>query len=118
MNHKKTGKDLVVFFNSDTVGHGDESLGKKLMGSFVNNLMQIETRPTTLLFMNRGVFLVIEGSVVLEDLQELERSGARLLSCKTCLDYYQLSDKLRAGIISNMFDIVTTMTKAERVIQP
>ena len=66
--------------------------------------------------MNSGVKLAIEGSPVLESLDKLEREGVSLLVCGTCLNYFEVKDKLRQGKISNMYEIAEKMLSAEKVI--
>ena len=48
---------------------------------------------------------------VAEDLRAIEAAGAEILSCGTCLDYFHAKEKLLVGRISNMREIVETMTR-------
>jgi hypothetical protein len=41
-----------------------------------------------------------------------------ILSCGTCLDFYGLKEKLKVGIISNMYDIAQSLLEADRLIRP
>ena len=52
------------------------------------------------------------------DIKALEEKGAQVLSCGTCLDYYHLSDKLRVGRVSNMFEIMSVLASADRLVRP
>ena len=45
-------------------------------------------------------------------------AGAKVLSCGTCLDYYDRSDKLVVGEPTNMRDTVNAMLAARQVIRP
>jgi hypothetical protein len=81
-------------------------------------LKNLVPRPKTLLFMNGGVKLVAEGSELLDALRELEADGAELLACGTCLDFFKLKEKLRAGKVSNMFEIASRLVAADRVVRP
>ena len=87
------------------MGKGSEELGKILMKSFVYTLTEATPYPSTLVFFNSGVYLTCEGSEVLEDLRKLEAEGVEIISCGTCLDYYEIKDKLKVGEISNMYTI-------------
>ncbi|MDD5723486.1 MAG: sulfurtransferase-like selenium metabolism protein YedF [Syntrophales bacterium] len=107
----------VVVFPSDCMGKGDDELGNILMRGFLHTLGDISPRPDVMIFFNAGVKLTTEGSEVLEDLRALEKTGARLLVCGTCLDFFGLKDKLQAGIISNMYDIAETMLSAGRIVR-
>jgi hypothetical protein len=35
-----------------------------------------------------------------------------ILVCGTCLDYFELKEKVAVGMVSNMYDILTTMLSA------
>ncbi|HBA55046.1 MAG TPA: sulfurtransferase-like selenium metabolism protein YedF, partial [Syntrophorhabdus aromaticivorans] len=43
---------------------------------------------------------------------------ADVVSCGTCLDYFQIKDKVRAGRISNMYEIASSFLEATNVIKP
>jgi sulfur relay (sulfurtransferase) complex TusBCD TusD component (DsrE family) len=62
--------------------------------------------------------LAAEGSKVLETLQTLSERGMEIVSCGTCIDFYELKGKIRVGGISNMYDILQSMLEADRVIRP
>ncbi|NLW21753.1 MAG: sulfurtransferase-like selenium metabolism protein YedF [Tissierellia bacterium] len=100
-----TFKDMTIAFSSNTMGKGSEELGKILMKSFIYTLTEATPYPSTLVFYNGGVHLTCEGSEVLEDLKKLEEEGVEIISCGTCLDYYNLKDKLKVGTVSNMYTI-------------
>jgi peroxiredoxin family protein len=53
---------------------------------------------------------------VLEELSQLAAEGVEIFSCGTCLDYYNLKDKLRVGQVTNMYDTVETMQAATKCI--
>lgn len=105
------GKQTIAI-SSDLMGSGSEELGKILMKSFIYTVRETEPYPDSILFYNKGVLLTTEGSEVLEDIKFLEEQGVEISSCGTCLDYYEINDKLEVGIISNMYDIYETMRNA------
>ncbi len=109
--------DLVVFIDSDTLGRGSEELGRILIRSLFHTLTEAGPRPHKLIFINSGVKLACEGSEVLEDLQTLSSGGVEVLSCGTCLDFFGLKEKIRAGRISNMYEIVDSLAKAGKVLK-
>ena len=112
----QTSGETVMFITSSTLGQGSEELGKILMRSFIFTLKEISPRPSKLFFLNSGVFLTTEGSPVLEELSQLAAEGVEIFSCGTCLDYYNLKDKLRVGQVTNMYDTVETMQAATKCI--
>ena len=106
----------MVMVTSNTIGHGDDELGKKLMVSFLKTLKEMGQELWRLVFLNSGVKLTISGSDVLEDLKDLEKSGVHILVCGTCLTHFNLLEKKQAGETTNMLDIVTAMQLADKVI--
>ena len=54
----------------------------------------------------------------LTDLKELEQRGVRILTCGTCLNFYGLSEKLKVGEVTNMYEIAETMSKASLIVSP
>ena len=112
-----TGIAGVMLICSDVFGAGDRALGEKLMKSFLNTIGDVEPRPVKMLFVNDGVKLTTEGSAVLDTLESLEKSGVQILSCGTCLEHYNLVEKLKVGLVTNMYDIVDSLAAADKVIR-
>jgi len=106
----------VVFITTDVLGIGDEKLGAILMKAFLNTLWDTEPRPAKILFLNSAVRLTTEGSDVLDTLKLLEKEGVQIFSCGTCLEYYNLKDDLRVGMITNMHETVNSLHAASKVI--
>ena len=111
-------KQIVFLIASDQVGRGNEELGRTLMRSFLHTLTETSPKPETVIFMNSGVKLTVEGSPVLESLGNLEKAGVNLLVCGTCLNYFEVKDMLKVGKVSNMYEIVDQMMGAGKVIAP
>lgn len=87
------------------------------MKGFIYALSQLDELPKTILFYNGGATLTTEGSESLEDLKSMEAQGVEILTCGTCLDYYNLKDKLVVGGVTNMYTIVEKLAKADRIIK-
>ena len=111
-------ENLVVVVSSDRMGVGNDDLGKVLIKGFIFAVTQLEKLPKTMLFYNGGATLTAEGSDSLEDLKHLEEQGVEILTCGTCLNYYNLSDKLQVGSVTNMYSIVEKMAGADKIIRP
>ena len=108
----------VVVLSADTMGTGDEKLGKKLMKAFIFALTSQDSLPDKVICYNRGAFLTTEDPDTVADLKKLEDAGVTVMTCGTCLDFYGLKDKLQVGIVSNMYDIVEAQMQASSVISP
>ena len=110
--------NTVVVVSSDRMGSGNDELGKVLIKGFIFAVTQLDTLPKTMLFYNGGAKLTCEGSESLEDLKELKSRGVKILTCGTCLNYYELSDKLAVGEVTNMYDIAEKMAGASLIVSP
>jgi intracellular sulfur oxidation DsrE/DsrF family protein len=98
------------------MGRADENLEQMLMVKYLELLAQNNSLPTAICFYTDGVKLVCEGSPVMEQLRGIEGKGVRLIVCSTCLNYYDLSEKMQVGIVGGMGDIIEAQVKAEKVI--
>lgn len=107
---------IMVMITTDRMGYGDDALGRKLMVNYINTIKEMGKDLWRLVFVNNGVKLAIEGSEVLETLQNLEADGITILVCGTCLDHFNLFDQKQVGETTNMLDIVTAMHLADKVI--
>ena len=100
------------------MGNGNDELGEVLMKGFIFALTELDELPSTVLLYNSGVKLSTEGSKSIEDLKTLQAQGVEILSCGTCLNYYDLADKLEVGEVTNMYFIVEKMSQADKIIRP
>ena len=112
-----TGNGYAVFIGKEVIGAGDPALGYNLMKMALYTLAQGDSAPAYVLFMNNGVKLPAgEEPQVIESIQALVDKGAKVLVCGTCLNFYGLAERLKVGIVSNMYDILGAMQRADKVI--
>ena len=113
-------KGYVVFISRDVIGSDSAEcaeLGQNLMKMAIYTLSQSEDAPESILFMNSGVKLPAgDEAQVIDSLKALEEKGTKVLVCGTCLNYYGVKEALKVGPVSNMYDILGAMKKAEKVI--
>jgi selenium metabolism protein YedF len=100
------------------MGSGEPELGKKLLKVFLKKLAESDYKIDLIGCVNSGIKLTSKGSEVVDSLKVLESKGAKIATCKTCLDYYGLHDDLVIGGVGNMEDTVNIMLNAEKVIKP
>jgi len=112
------GGSYVVAIASETMGRGSDELGVILMRSYIHTLLQLEGLPDTIIFYNTGVRLTVEGSDVIDDLHRMAELGVKILVCGTCTNYFDVTDSVAVGDISNMFEIAATMAQAGRLVAP
>jgi selenium metabolism protein YedF len=105
----------VFLIQSEGIGRGDDKLGKMLMANFLRLSGESKDKPATLVFWNSGVRLVCEDSPVLDYVKRLEGQGVEILACTTCLEYFELIDKLAAGKPTSMVKSIQSMLSSEVV---
>jgi selenium metabolism protein YedF len=108
---------IVLLVASDVLGRGDnQQLGSLLIQSFLHTVGGLQLKPETIIFINNGVRLVTDDSLVLGELRQLESQGIEVLACGTCLSRLELTDKVAVGKVSNMYTIADTLLRAGKVI--
>jgi selenium metabolism protein YedF len=105
----------VILIQSEGLGRGDDALGGMLMANFLRVLGGSRDKPKTIVFWNSGVRLLCEGSEVIEHLKKLEGQGIEILACTTCLEYFDLVDKLQVGKPTTMVKSVQSMLDSDMV---
>lgn len=113
----KEGKILktVIVINRNGMGDAPEELGYKLVQTHLS-LLQGEWLPSAICLYAEGVKLTVNGSPVLDQLQELSQQGVLILICSTCLNYYGLIDEVVVGTVGGMNDIMDVQHHANKVI--
>ncbi|AWB10920.1 selenium metabolism protein YedF [Thermodesulfobium acidiphilum] len=106
-----------VFIKSNTLGHGSDELGKNLINAFFDAILYFEDHPKVIAFMNSGVFLTLQDSECLKEIKMLEEKGSKILVCGTCLNFFNVKEKLAVGKVSNMFSILESL-KGTYIIEP
>jgi selenium metabolism protein YedF len=111
-----TAGPLILTIPSEFMGRGDEDLGHVLIRAFFHTLGEVQPSPDTVIFLNSGVKLTVEGSPALEDLRSLHDRGIQILVCGTCLGHYGIKDKVAVGEVSNMYTIAEALLQAGKVV--
>lgn len=114
---ENSAKHYTVVISSDSMGQGSEELGQILSKSYLHALTGMEQLPDSIIFYNSGVRLVTDDSNALEDLNTLAAAGVDILSCGTCLNFFQLEDKMAVGRVSNMAEICNKMISARHLVR-
>ena len=119
VQNKDNLEDYVLYINKNTMGMGNDELGTILIRAFFKTLIENDKKPKKIIFVNSGVKLVVEGSEILEELEKLSKEfNIEILACGTCLDYFNLKEKIKVGSISNMFDIQNELIEAIKIVTP
>jgi selenium metabolism protein YedF len=109
------GAHLFVL-SSDFMGKVDNDLGRLLIKAFLNTLADRDDLPSHLILFNSGVALACGEAETVASLERLEGRGVSILACGTCLDFFGLKQELRAGVVSNMYEIVDALAGAGKCI--
>ncbi len=107
--------DLVITIDKLEMGHGDDELGLSLRKAMVHTLQDLDVLPSHILVYNSGVKM-IEDEGISKDLIGLEDLGVNILFCGACLQFYNLDKKLNVGSATNMFEILSVQTRANKVL--
>jgi len=105
----------TILVQSDVLGRGNDELGQLLMANFLRLLGESREKPASLIFWNTGVRLVTEGSWALAHLKTLEEQGVAVLACRTCLEYFGLTDKITVGKPTNMLKSIESILTSDIV---
>lgn len=108
--------ETVILVTRNGMGEADPALQIKLINIYFTLLDENNILPAAICFYTDGVRLVVDGSPVLEPLKSLEAKGVRLILCSTCLNFYNLVDQVRVGIVGGMTDIIEAQRRAGKVI--
>jgi len=108
--------DTVILFTRNGLGEAPHALSQALVSKFLSLWIESGQLPAKILFYTEGVKLACSGSPVISQLKTLEKLGVELVLCKTCLDFFQLSGQVEAGVVGGMGDILETLQKAGKVL--
>lgn len=106
-----------LYLNSDQMGRGNEELGRKLLGIFLEKLADSDVTVDVIGCVNNGIHLTTKGSPVIDSLRKLQEKGTRIATCGTCLDFHQKRNELIIGEVGTMDQTVQIMATADRIIR-
>ncbi|MBI4844484.1 MAG: sulfurtransferase-like selenium metabolism protein YedF [Nitrospirae bacterium] len=92
----KNNEKILIAVSSDVMGK-EEEIGKVLIKGFFETMRAAKELPHTIFFLNAGVKLTTINDETIQILKNIESMGVEIYSCGTCLKYYNLEDKLKAG---------------------
>ncbi len=106
----------VLLITENGMGKADKKLQLTLITKYFDLLLQSVNLPAMICFYTEGVKLVCDGSPILEQLRALESKNVRLIICSTCLNYFELTEKVQVGIVGGMGDILEAQMQADKVV--
>jgi len=111
--------NIVILVRQQGLGSfaaADLKFGVEMFDKFLHALESAAVRPRTLCLYTEAVKLASEGSPAVPGLRMIQDLGVRILICGSCIDYYRLQGRIAVGELSNMAEIVRTLTEADKVI--
>jgi len=111
-------RNMIIYIKSEFMGQGSDELGQILMNAYFETISHFATEISHIVLVNSGVKLATQGSEVLDQIRELEKMDIEILVCGTCLNFFKIKDQLGTGTVSNMFTILETLAKTNRVLSP
>lgn len=106
----------TILITRNGMGHADPALQTTLIETYLRTLNESAEKPAEICFYAEGVHLVAEGSPVVHLLELLADKGVKLTVCSTCLNFYDLMEKVAVGDKATMVDIVEAQMRADKVI--
>jgi len=108
--------DAIIVVDSDSMGRGNEDLGKMLICAFFSQLVEQDTLPEKIIFYNHGALLTKQDSPIITYLEKLTAQQIEIIICGACVEFLGLKDKIKIGTISNMLTISGYLTKTNKII--
>jgi sulfur relay (sulfurtransferase) complex TusBCD TusD component (DsrE family) len=94
----------------------DAGFGIDMFDRFLHSLESQAIKPRTICLYTEGVKLACGASAAVFGLRMMQAMGVEIFSCKTCLEYYGLLDKVEVGEVRGMSEIVRILLEADLVM--
>jgi len=109
-------KNSLLLVTREGMGSAPAELQTVLIINFFRTLLKENQIPGTIFFYADGVKLNIHGSVIEDLLIELEDKGASIITCTTCLKFFDVISDLASGKKGGMADLIRLIDKSDKVI--
>jgi len=109
-------KNIVILILSAELGTGRKELGKKLLLSFLQSLINNQIKPKAIILMNRAVTLATEPESSVGKFILLEEQGTKIMVCLTSADDCGITDRIKVGFVASMDEICEQLLTAWKVI--
>jgi len=109
-------KNSLLLVSREGMGSAPPELQTILIINFFRTLLKENQIPGTIFFYADGVKLNIHGSVIEDQLLELEDRGTSIITCTTCLNFYEVLPELAAGIKGGMPDLLRLIASSDKVV--
>ena len=100
----------VILIGSDQLGSGDPKLGKILLGNFLKILCDRDSLPRFIILWNSGVKTATILSDNLDYLMRLQERGVAIISCRTCVEFFEIEGKIAVGEVVGLIRILDILS--------
>lgn len=107
---------ICYYVAGDTMGEGDETLGKDLLVKFFQAMADKCMHPDYVVLVNSGVNLAREASPVAAAFRSLEKRGTKVLISEESLNYYELRTEITLGTPSSVAEILIVLNGVDKVV--
>ena len=107
----------VFVFGSDSVGQGNETVGRVLANEIIYDLALQEDLPSAVVFYNGGAKLTMKDSPVLEQIVELEDLGVEILTDSVSAEAFGGEENVGVGEVVDPYIIVALLSAQPGVIK-
>jgi selenide, water dikinase len=108
--------DQVFLLKSDKLGE-DPELGKLLMKGQILLLAKNPVLPHAILFVNTAVFLTTsDDKEIVDAIGTIEERGCSIISCSTCLNFFNIEDRLKVGSTGAAKDVTDALTSGAKIV--
>ena len=109
-------ENSLLLVTREGMGSAPSELQTVLIINFFRTLLKENQIPGTIFFYADGVKLNIKGSVIEDLLIELENRGTSMITCTTCLNFYNVLDELASGKKGGMSDLIRLIGSSAKVV--
>jgi sulfur relay (sulfurtransferase) complex TusBCD TusD component (DsrE family) len=109
-------KNVLLLVSREGMGSAPNELQTVLVINFFRTLLKENQIPGTIFFYAEGVKLNLQGSVIEDLLIELENRGTSIITCTTCLNYFDVLPELATGKKGGMPDLIRLIGNSDKVI--
>jgi hypothetical protein len=96
----------VLLIGSESLGNGDDQLGQLLMGNMLRIMGDKPVLPKYVILWNSGVKIATPRSGAMVHLKNLADKGVTVISCGTCVEFFDLADEMAVGEVDGMSRIL------------
>lgn len=108
-------KSLLIIAR-EGMGSAPHELQTVLIINFFRTILKDNSIPGTIFFYADGVKLNLKGSVIEDLLIELEKKGTSIITCTTCLNFFDALADLATGKKGGMPDLIHLINNSDKVI--